>query len=125
MSRSRTRVSSRIGVEVRRVRRVDAVEDRLEIAGDDRQRRPQLVADVREQRAALLLVGLEPGGHRVEAAGELLDRRQVRAGLADPDAVVAVLDPAGRGEHPVEVAGRAQRAAEHRGEDHDRHERRR
>ena len=66
--------------EVRRVCRVDTVDDRLEVAGDDRQRRPQLVADVRQQAPALLLVRLQPGGHGVEAAGELLDRREVRAG---------------------------------------------
>ena len=46
-------------------------------------------------------------------------------GLADPDAVVAVLDPARRGDHPVEVAGGAERAPEQGGDDHDGHARRR
>ena len=84
MSRSRTRVSSRIGARCAASGRVDAVDDRLEVAGDDRQRRAQLVADVGEQVAALLLVGLQAGGHGVEAAGELLDRREVGAGSCRP-----------------------------------------
>ena len=57
-----------------RVGRIDAVDDRLEVALDDGQRRPQLVADVGEQRPALALVGLEPLGHRVEADVQLVDQ---------------------------------------------------
>ena len=98
--------------QVGRIRRVDAVDDRLEVAGDHRQRRPQLVADVGQQRPPLLLVGLESGGHRVEAAGELLDRREIGAGAAEPDAVVALLDPPGGREHRVEIARRARHAAQ-------------
>ena len=45
---------------------VDAVGDRLEVALHDRQRRPQLVAHVGQQRATLALIGLEPFDHRVE-----------------------------------------------------------
>ncbi len=51
MSRSSTRVSSRIGAEMRRVRRVDAVEIASRLPGIDGQRRPELVADVGEQRS--------------------------------------------------------------------------
>ena len=67
-------------------------------------RRAQLVADVGEQRPALRLVRLEPGGHRVEATGQLADRRHARAGPPDTHRVVADLDPPGRVEQPVEIA---------------------
>ena len=76
MSRATTRVSSRIGREMFGVGRVDAVEDRLEVALDDRHRRAELVADVGEQAATLAFVGLEPSHHRVETRGERPRRRK-------------------------------------------------
>jgi hypothetical protein len=84
------------------VRLVDAVEDRLDVALDDRERRPQLVADVGEERPALGLAGLEPAGHRVEAADEVADgpRRAVRD--RDPHGVVALFDLLGGDEQRVE-----------------------
>ena len=104
-----------------RIGRVDAVEDRLEVAGDHGEWRSQLVADVGEERAPLLLVGFESSGHRVEAAGELLDRREVRTGPAEPDAVVAFLNAPGRRQHLVEVAsGAGQAPRQGRGDGHDR-----
>ena len=60
--------------QVRLVGRVDAVDHRLEVAGDDGQRGAQLVAHVVEQRAPLVLVALEPLDHRVEAADQLAHR---------------------------------------------------
>ena len=68
--------------EMRGVRRVDAVDDRLEVALDDRQRRPQLVADLGEQRPPLAFVGLEPRGHRVEARDQLADGAQATSASA-------------------------------------------
>ena len=75
------------------VGRMDAVEDRLDAALDDGERRPQLVGDVGEERPALGLVGLEPGGHRVEAAGEGADRRRDGPTVSTRARVVAGLDP--------------------------------
>ena len=72
-SRVRTRVSSRIDSRCLVGRALDAVEDRLDVALDDRERRPQLVADVGEERPPLGLARLEPAGHRVEAADEVAD----------------------------------------------------
>ena len=95
-SRPRTRVSSRIAPRCSRVRLVDAVEDRLDVALDDRQRRPELVADVGEQRPPLALARLEPGRHRVEAADEVADRARRPGRDGDPRGVVAGLDPLGR-----------------------------
>ena len=65
---------------------VDAVEHRLDVALDHRQRRPELVADVGEQRPPLGLVGLEPGDHRVEAADEVAHRP--RPGRGSPTRAV-------------------------------------
>ena len=98
--------------EVVGVGRIDAVEDRLEVALDHGERRPELVADLGQQRPALALVGLESSGHRVEPAGELADRPDA---LASPDAhgVVTGLDPARRLDELVEGRpGRAQRATD-------------
>ena len=114
ISRPSTRVSSRIAARCVGVGRVDAVDERLDVALDHRQRGAQLVADVGQQRAALALVGLEPGGHRVEAAGQLeqLGRPAIR--LLDPDRVVAGLDPARRvgqlGDRLAQPAGRGARS---------------
>ena len=119
ISRAMTRVSSRIGVRCAGIGWVDAVDHRLEVAGDDREGRPQLVADVGEQRPSLLLVRFEARGHRVEPAGELLDRGQIRARAANPHAVVAVLDAPGRRQHRVEVAGRPGGARRERRDDAD------
>ena len=122
ISRSITRVSSRIGVRCAASGRVDAVDDGLEVAGDHGERRAQLVAHVGQQRPPLLLVGLETRGHRVEPVGELLDRGQVGSRLPDPDAVVAFLHAPGRRQHRVEVAGGAGHAARERRDDPDRAE---
>jgi hypothetical protein len=73
---------------VRRIGRVDPVDDRLEVALDDGQRRAQLVADLGEEVAALALVGLEPGGPRC---------RRPRPDRPDPE-------PAGRAIWPSSVA---------------------
>ena len=71
MSRAMTRVSSSTASRCGRVGRVDAVEHRLDVAGDDRQRRAQLVADVGQEQATLALVDVEPLDHRVEAARQV------------------------------------------------------
>ena len=61
---------------------VDAVEHRLDVSLDDRERRPQLVADVGQERPSLRLIRLEAGDHLVEAAGEIAHR--ARPALAAP-----------------------------------------
>ena len=83
--------------EMRRVRRIDAVDDRLEVALDDRQRRPQLVADLGQQGPPLAFVRLEPGGHRVEAATSWRTGRRPR-GSAVPRG------PCSRRPRPARVA---------------------
>ena len=103
ISRPRTRVSSRIGPRCAAIRRVDAVDDRLEVALDDGQRRPQLVADVGEEGPPLALVGLEPLGHRVEARGSARASARPRlaaAGRRGPSSRRP--RPAGRLDQPVE-----------------------
>ena len=79
-----------------RVRRVDAVDDRLDVALDDRERRAQLVADVGEQPPALRLVDLEARRHRVERAAEIAQLARAAVDLRDTRRVVAGLDPPGR-----------------------------
>ena len=82
--------------EMRRVGRVDAVDDRLEVALDDGQRRPQLVADRRP-------AGSAAGARRSRAARPSCRsprpaggrRRRPRGFGADADRVVAGLDPRG------------------------------
>ena len=76
---------------MRLVRRMDAVDDRLEAAADHRERRAQLVAHVGEERLAAALVGCEPLGHRVEAPDELAERPRTALGARDPGGVVAGL----------------------------------
>ena len=94
-------------LDVGRIGRVDPVHDRLEVALDDGQRRPQLVADLGEEVAALALVGLEAGGHRVEAGHELAGRAAALARGPDADRVVAGFDPAGGVDQLVERRGRS------------------
>ena len=114
MSRARTCVSSRIEREVFGVGRVDAVDDRLEVALDDGQRRPQLVADLGQQGAALALVGLQARRHRVEAGTSWRTARRPRA-RPDAHGVVAGLDRAGRLDELVERrGGRPERRARSR-----------
>ncbi len=95
------------GREVLRVGRADAVEHRLDVAGDDRQRGPQLVAHVGEELATLALIDLEALDHRVEAAGEIVHRADGLDRGADADRVVAGLDPAGRLDESIELPARA------------------
>ena len=78
--------------EMRLVGGMDAVEDRLDVALDDGERRPELVGDVGEEAPPLGLVRLEPGGHRVEAAGQVADRLGHPIRRLDPRRVVAGLD---------------------------------
>ena len=54
------------------------------------------------RRPPLALVGLEPGGHRVEAADQLAHRPTALARRADAHGIVAGLDPAGGLDQPVE-----------------------
>ena len=99
--------------EVRRVGRIDAIDDRLEVPLDDGQRRPELVADLGQQGPSLALVGLEPGGHRVEADDQLADRAEAARLGPDPDVVPALLDRAGGLHEFVERRrGRSKRAPE-------------
>ena len=88
------------------VRRVDAVDDRLEVALDDRQRRPKLVADLGQQGPPLAFVGLEPGGHGVEARDELADGAKAAWLRSDAHRVIAPLDRAGCLDELVQGRGR-------------------
>ena len=88
------------------VGRVDAIDHRLEVAGDDGQRRPELVADVGEERSTLPLIDLEPLDHRVEPMDELADRSWGPTGDLDADRIVAALDAAGRVDESIERARR-------------------
>ena len=81
--------------EVLRVGRVDPVDDRLDVAANDRQGRAQLMAHIGEQRAPLAFVRLEALGHRVEACRELDELPGASPRPRDPHRVVAVGDPAG------------------------------
>ena len=115
-------------VEVGLVRGMDPVEDRLDVAGDDRERRPQLVRDIGEQAPALGLVGLEPRGHRVEAADEVANGPRRGARNVDPGAVVAGLDPRRLIDELVQDVARAadrRAGADDRADHDDRHEERR
>src|SRR5438552_985208 len=78
---------------MRLVGRMDAVDHRLDVPLDDRERRSQLVGDVRQEAATLFFVRLEAGGHRVEGANEIANGPGASHGLPNARAVVACLDP--------------------------------
>ena len=91
----RTRVSSSRPCNRSSSLRVDAVEEPLEFALHDRQRRAQLVRDVGHQLPPRLVLRRRAPGHRVERARRVTDPRGSEPGLADPHVVVAVRDPVG------------------------------
>ena len=93
--------------EVRLIRWVDAVEQRLEVALDDAQRRSELVADVGEERAPLALIRVEPLRHRVEVADQRVEGRRAASRGVDADREVAVRDPPGCVGQLIERARRA------------------
>ena len=105
MSRSMTRVSSRIAARCCASAGWTPSTIASRLPEITRQRRPQLVAHVGEQRLALALIDLEPLDHRVEAPHELPDRAQATLGDVDADRVVAVLDPPRRVDERVERPG--------------------
>jgi hypothetical protein len=80
--------------EVGVVARVDALDQALEVALDDGERRAQLVRDVGQETPPLLVVRLEALGHLIERAGEATDLR--RPALGDAHRVVARSDPSRR-----------------------------
>ncbi len=89
----------------RAVGRDDAVAQRLEVALQVGQRRPQLVGGVGDEVAAHLLLPLERGGHLVERVGEA---GQLLGALArDARRVVAVGDRAGPRRRPRRAGWRA------------------
>src|SRR5881397_1089254 len=59
------------------VRRVNTVDQRIEVALDDGERSPELMAHISEKTSPLFLAGLEPARHCVERARE-------RASVARP-----------------------------------------
>ena len=79
---------------------IDAVEQALEAALQNRQRRPELVGDVGHQVAPLAVGVLQPLGHRVERAGKRANRR--RAAVLDAHRVVAVRHAIRRIHHGAE-----------------------
>jgi hypothetical protein len=89
------------------VGRMDPIQDRFDVAGDDGQRCPQLVGDVGEEAPPLCRIGFEPRRHRVEAAGEGPDRRRRGSVENDTSAVVAGLDAGGLLDQVVEHPARA------------------
>ena len=69
--------------------------ERLDVAADRGQRRPQLVRDGHQEVPLLLLCLGEPGGHLAEAFGQVADL--VRSPhVGDVDVVPALGDPVGR-----------------------------
>ncbi len=74
---------------------MDAVEHRLDLALDHRERRPELVADVRQQGPALSLVRLEARGHPVEGTHESPHRQRAPRPFPNAGAVVARFDAPG------------------------------
>ncbi len=91
--------------EVLGVGRVDAVDDRLDVAPDDRQRRAQLMAHVGQQRPPLAFVRLQALGHRVEAGRQLDELAGTAPGPRDPHGVIAMGHPARRVDHLVDRLG--------------------
>ena len=78
--------------QVRLVCRMDAIDDRLEVALHDGQRCPQLVADIGEQAPPLALVRFEPICHRVEPAEQRADGAGRPPTLVHAHRVIASLD---------------------------------
>ena len=103
-----------------------AVAERLEIALQVGQRRPELVRGVGDEVAPHRLLAFETGGHLVERVGEAGDL--LRAFARDPGGVVAVGDPSCRradlGERPREHPredDRERDAGDHRHHDRGAH----
>src|SRR6185503_1188547 len=114
------------GLEVRWVSGIHAVEERLEIALHDRERRAYLVRHIGEQATTLALAALETPGHRVEGRGQR--PKLARTTRAHSDAVVAGLDVLGGvdevtewGREPSEPAGGG--AEQQQDDDRQRYER--
>ena len=79
---------------MRVIRGIHAVADRLELALDDRQRRAQLVADIRHERPTLLVRRRrQPIAHLVEGPGE--ESQLGRPGLGHARGVIALLHAPG------------------------------
>ena len=95
-----------------RVRVGHAVDQVLQDRVQRRDRRPQLVADVRDELAPVAVGGLEVGGHPVEGAGQLADL--VPRGVGHPAAVVATSHGARGGRHRAQRRGHA--AGQHLGD---------
>jgi hypothetical protein len=82
------------GAEVGLIGGIKPVEHPLDGTADHRQRRAQLVGDVGEQGAALLLVRLQARGHLVERLGQAA--HLLRTPGLDAGGVVTARDPVGR-----------------------------
>ena len=106
----------------RGIGRDDAVAQRLEIALQVRQRRPQLVSRVRDELSSHPFLFLERCGHLVERIGERGDL--LRPVARNAGRVVAIRDPPGGGadlaersrQHPRDEHGQAD--GERDGQDH-------
>ena len=104
---------------------MNPIQHRLEPPAYDRDRRPQLVRDVRQERAPLRVDRAQAGAHRVEGAREPAD--VTSAPLGNPRGVVAALDlrrrldqrPEGR-HPPPNRAPEDDEAADTGNEDHER-----
>ena len=122
-ARERLRLLERQG-QMLVVARIHAVEHPLERALQHRERRAQLVRDVRQQIAALLVLALQPLRHRVE---RLRERPAFgRSPLGDAGGEITVRGPPERrhhvlhrARHPAERAGTAERDAEHEDYEND------
>ena len=88
--------------QMRLVGGMDPVDDRFETAADHGKRRPQLMADVGEERPAFGLIGLEPAGHRVERPRQLGHGARPADRRRDARGVVARLDRPRRLHQPVQ-----------------------
>ncbi len=117
------------GGDVCLVHGMDAVEHRLEAAGDHGQRRPELVGHVGQQRAPLVARAVQALRHRVERGRQVAHR--TRAAWSDPDIGGAVRQPFGGvgqlGQRPnggTEQPNAGPDRHEHHHDDRDRRERR-
>jgi hypothetical protein len=87
---------------------VHAIDERLDVALHDRERRAELVGHVCQQAPALALAALQPRAHRVEGIRERAER--TRAAGVDAHCVVAALDAFRRVDEIAERRGVARDA---------------
>ena len=112
----RTSVSAST-VQVMRIRRIEAVEHRLDVAADHGQRGPQLVREVGEQLTTPVLIGFQTPGHAIERLRELSIVSP--APNLDLSGEIAVRDAAHGLHHVADRTGRPAHSPHHEDERDD------